>query len=92
MVINLDKDREACALATEVRAERKLGFELDTGGVCRPVDDGPARDKFLTGLFDDESLRAAHSDLSAALLAEIAARTFTAEQRGSLLLNPEEKP
>jgi heptosyltransferase-2 len=60
LVINLDKDREACALAARVTTPRRLGFTLDEHGLCRPVTDGlPAaqaaavRDKFLTGLFDD---------------------------------------
>ncbi|MFH1845415.1 MAG: glycosyltransferase family 9 protein [bacterium] len=69
LVINLDKDREACALAREVTARRRLGFTLDfRDGLCRPVTElrdqegpakgggihvGPATKKFLTGLFDD---------------------------------------
>jgi len=54
LVINLDKDREACALAREVTARRRLGFTLDPqDGLCRPVTGGPATEKFLTGLFDD---------------------------------------
>jgi ADP-heptose:LPS heptosyltransferase len=63
LVINLDKDREACALATEVPAERRLGFLLDAEGFCRPADDGPARDKFLSGLFDDVNQACRHSYL-----------------------------
>ena len=53
LVINLDKDREACALASEVTAQRKQGFVLGPDGLCRPVDEGPSHDKYLTGLFDD---------------------------------------
>jgi len=60
LVINLDKDRQACALAAGLRAGRKLGFTLAGDGICRPVDEGvtpeqagAARDKFLTGIFDD---------------------------------------
>lgn len=60
LVINLDKDRQACALAREVNADRKLGFVLGDDGICRPVTDGlsegmaaAAVHKFLTGLFDD---------------------------------------
>ena len=53
LVINLDKDREACALASAVEAGARRGFLLDGDGFCVPVDDGPARAKFLTGLFDD---------------------------------------
>jgi len=50
-LFNLDKDREACALANSINAEVKKGFILDNG-FCFPVDE-PARDKWLTGLFDD---------------------------------------
>jgi heptosyltransferase-2 len=53
LLINLDKDREACALAGEVEARRRRGFRLGADGFCEPCDEGPARAKFLTGLFDD---------------------------------------
>ncbi|MFH2051708.1 MAG: glycosyltransferase family 9 protein [bacterium] len=60
LVINLDKDRQACALAREVQADRLWGFTLGDDGLCRPVTEGvtaaqgqAAQDKFLTGLFDD---------------------------------------
>jgi heptosyltransferase-2 len=60
LVINLDKDRQACALAREVTADRRMGFCLDDDGICTPVTRGvtpemaaAGRDKFLTGLFDD---------------------------------------
>jgi heptosyltransferase-2 len=60
LLINLDKDREACALAREVEADRRLGFTLEDDGICRPVTDGvtaamaaAAEAKFMTGLFDD---------------------------------------
>jgi len=53
LVINLDKDREACALARAVTAPRKVGFLLGEDGICRPADNGPAHQKYLTGLFDD---------------------------------------
>lgn len=60
LVINLDKDREACALAAEVSCDRLIGFTLGVDGLCRPVSEGlpaemaeAARQKFLTGLFDD---------------------------------------
>jgi len=55
VLINLDKDREACALADEVQADAKFGFTLGDDGFCAPVDDGPAAAKYLTGLFDDVS-------------------------------------
>lgn len=60
LVINLDKDRQACALAARVRADRRIGFTLDEGGLCCPVTEGVSeqmaaavRSKFLTGIFDD---------------------------------------
>lgn len=60
LVINLDKDRQACALATRVRAARRIGFTLGGDGLCRPVTEGvspamaaAAEAKFLTGIFDD---------------------------------------
>ncbi len=53
LVINLDKDRQACALAAEVVGNRKIGFSLERDGLPRPLGTGPAEDKFLTGLFDD---------------------------------------
>ena len=60
LVINLDKDRQACALAREVEADRRMGFCLDDDGICAPITRGvteamakAGRDKFLTGLFDD---------------------------------------
>jgi ADP-heptose:LPS heptosyltransferase len=51
LVINLDKDLEACALLDRLQADVKKGFTL-VDGVCAPVD-GDARHKFLTGIFDD---------------------------------------
>jgi len=60
LVINLDKDRQACALAVAVQAETSWGFTLGPDGICRPVTAGvttamaqAATDKFHTGLFDD---------------------------------------
>jgi ADP-heptose:LPS heptosyltransferase len=53
LLINLDKDREACALASEVTAEHKHGFLLGRDGICRPASQQAARQKYLTGLFDD---------------------------------------
>jgi heptosyltransferase-2 len=53
LVINLDKDPEACALASELRARTRRGFVL-RGGVPAPVDSA-AEPKFLTGIFDDVS-------------------------------------
>jgi len=60
LVINLDKDRQACALAAEVQTDRRIGFTLAGDGLCRPVTDGVTEamatavtNKFHTGLFDD---------------------------------------
>lgn len=62
LAINLDKDRQACALMREVTAGRRVGFTLGDDGLCRPLDEGEGvsaamadavRAKFLTGLFDD---------------------------------------
>ncbi len=60
LVINLDKDRQACALAAEVHADQRWGFTLGADGICVPVTAGlpaaqvtAAEAKFLTGLFDD---------------------------------------
>ncbi len=60
LVINLDKDRQACALAAQVRTGRRWGFTLADDGICRPVTEGvtpqqaaAAEAKFHTGLFDD---------------------------------------
>ena len=51
LLVNLDKDREACALADRIEASVKRGFIL-RNGTCAPVDEF-ARHKFLTGIFDD---------------------------------------
>jgi heptosyltransferase-2 len=49
-IYNLDKDPEACSLATMLPAAHKSGFLLENG-VCVPVGE-PARQKWLTGLSD----------------------------------------
>lgn len=51
ILINLDKDVEACALAQRIQAEQRFGFTL-VNGVPAPVNER-AQHKFLTGLFDD---------------------------------------
>jgi len=51
LVINLDKDSEACALASSLHAFRKQGFIL-IDGLPAPADK-LAESKFLTGIFDD---------------------------------------
>ena len=51
ILYNLDKDREACALALQITADVKKGFVLKNG-ICAPADKD-AEAKFLTGVFDD---------------------------------------
>jgi len=51
LLINLDKDREAAALADRVEASAKKGFVI-RNGIVAPVD-ADAEHKFLTGIFDD---------------------------------------
>ncbi|MBR9978929.1 MAG: glycosyltransferase family 9 protein [Bacteroidetes bacterium] len=51
LLINLDKDREACALTDMLHADTKKGFTL-RDGICGPID-ADAEHKFLTGIFDD---------------------------------------
>ncbi|MBL7136389.1 MAG: glycosyltransferase family 9 protein, partial [Candidatus Marinimicrobia bacterium] len=53
ILINLDKDLEACALAKEINAKKKFGFTL-ANGVPIPINDF-AKHKYFTGLFDDIS-------------------------------------
>ncbi len=53
VLVNLDKDREACALAATIGADVKKGFTL-VNGKPAPID-ADAEPKFLTGVFDDLS-------------------------------------
>jgi ADP-heptose:LPS heptosyltransferase len=53
IVYNLDKDKEACAVCSTVRAKMKRGFILKNGK-CVPIDTR-AHQKYLTGVFDDIS-------------------------------------
>lgn len=62
VVINLDKDRQACALANKVAAQQRWGFVLGEDGICRPATAGVSEEmanataaKYATGLFDDVS-------------------------------------
>lgn len=51
LIINLDKDYQACALASEIPSDDTWGFMLING---RPAPANKnAEHKFLTGLFDD---------------------------------------
>ncbi len=54
IIINLDKDAYACGLTSILQADTKIGFGL-VNGKPSPIDEN-ARQKFLTGLFDDVSL------------------------------------
>jgi len=78
IVINLDKDREACALAREAQARQKHGFILGDDGLCHPVDNAAARAKYLTGLFDDVSQACRLSYLEE--IFAICGYTFAAEE------------
>lgn len=49
--LNLDKDRDACALMNSISADVKKGFYLREGKPA-PIDKD-AEHKFLTGVFDD---------------------------------------
>jgi len=51
VVINLDKDLHACALASRVKSPSKHGFVL-SDGLPAPAN-AAAESKFLTGIFDD---------------------------------------
>ena len=55
VVINLDKEKEACALLNTIRAKEKFGYALrEYDGVAWPVN-ALAEHKFLTGIFDQVS-------------------------------------
>ncbi|HNR85515.1 MAG TPA: glycosyltransferase family 9 protein [Taishania sp.] len=53
LLFNLDKDKDACALATTINAKKKFGYTLHNG-VPYPQND-LANHKFSTGLFDTVS-------------------------------------
>lgn len=53
LLINLDKDRDACALADQIGAVQKKGFIL-RDGIPAPVNKD-AEHKYFTGIFDDLS-------------------------------------
>jgi heptosyltransferase-2 len=55
LLINLDKDHHACALANRLSAEEKMGFLLSPNGVTVPADQNAVR-KYETGVFDDVSI------------------------------------
>ncbi|MBC8044982.1 MAG: glycosyltransferase family 9 protein [Rhizobacter sp.] len=74
--INLDKEREACALLNRVDAKVKKGFALKDGK-CAPLD-AAAEHKFNTGLFDDLSRSNTKSYLVE--MFDIAGFTFNGEK------------
>ncbi len=53
IAINLDKDKEACVLLSEVKAKNKYGYTWSEGHIagCNAAADR----KLVTGFFDDES-------------------------------------
>ena len=56
VVINLDKEKEACALLNNIKATEKYGYALRPhDGVAWPVN-ALADHKYLTGIFDQLSL------------------------------------
>ena len=56
LLINLDKDDEACALASQIIARKKKGFLLGNFNRSKPANKD-ADHKFLTGVFDSVNKR-----------------------------------
>jgi len=52
LLVNLDKDRHALALAKSIKATVKKGYLPDEFGKCQPAD-ADAEHKWQTGLWDD---------------------------------------
>lgn len=52
LLLSLDKEHHACALANRIEAGKKKGFLLDKNGKIVPADRDAER-KWLTGVFDD---------------------------------------
>ena len=55
IILNLDKDKEACALANRIEAKQKMGFSFIDGS-CFPIGNA-AKAKWINGLFDDENIK-----------------------------------
>jgi ADP-heptose:LPS heptosyltransferase len=53
LVLNLDKDKEACAITSLIHAKKKRGYTLLKGKPA-PIDE-LAKHKYLTGIYDDLS-------------------------------------
>ncbi|MCK5161162.1 MAG: glycosyltransferase family 9 protein, partial [Candidatus Aureabacteria bacterium] len=46
-LINLDKDDNAIALSSEIEAQKKTGFGMDSFGKCKPLSTGSTTRKWL---------------------------------------------
>ncbi|HIE26038.1 TPA: glycosyltransferase family 9 protein [Candidatus Poribacteria bacterium] len=86
IIYNLDKDKDACALAQLIPADQKKGFVLNMGR-CAPVD-ADAENKWLTGIFDDVSRQNSKSYVEE--IFEIAGFKFSGEKY--ILDRPKLKP
>jgi heptosyltransferase-2 len=75
-IYNLDKDKEACAVASLTEAKVKKGFLLKDGK-CAPADSS-AEHKYLTGIFDDYSK--ANTKSYQQEIFELCGFTFTGEE------------
>lgn len=76
LIINLDKDAQACTLASELKAEDKKGFLWANR---RPVPaDTASEHKYLTGLFDD--VNQANTKSYPQEIFEICGWTFSGEE------------
>jgi heptosyltransferase-2 len=76
-LINLDKDPFACALANRLDAKKKQGYVLNKFGVAIPADDA-ANHKYLTGIFDEVSMKNRRSYMDE--MFEICGYAFTGEK------------
>ncbi len=76
LLLSLDKDREACALAMSVPARVIKGFILRNGKIA-PVDHD-AEHKYLTGIFDD--LNKANTKSYPQEIFELCGFTFSGEK------------
>jgi ADP-heptose:LPS heptosyltransferase len=86
LLINLDKDLEACSLASTIRAKEKKGFTL-VDGKPRNIDES-AYHKYLTGLWDD--LNKENTKSYPEEIFEICGYTFAGERY--ILDLPERRP
>lgn len=75
-IYNLDKDREACGLASTLSADTKKGYILDRG-IPAPAD-RDAVHKYMTGVFDD--LNKANTKSYVEEIFEICGLTFSGER------------